>query len=242
MDSVRDAADALLTTTGAPKPGESQELLLAAVAAQVVGVVPGVDAVTVTLHGKKGPETVAATDPAMVALDRMQYRTPDGPCLLAIRTRTMTRVDLRDDRRWPHLVDAAAARGIRASLACPLSEPADGRANPSGTMTLWSRDENAFVPVEAALISVFTSAAAGIVRTTARWAQAEARSRGLLTALRSRDLIATAKGVVMARLDLDADDAFTWLTNASQRTNVKVRDLAERIVADPDLLSTYPER
>lgn len=241
VDSVRDAA-ALLTTTGASKPVESQELLLAAVAAQVVGVVPGVDAVTVTLYGRNGPATVATTDPSTVALDEVQYGRSDGPCLLAIRTHTTTGVELRDDGRWPELTALAAERGIRTSLACPLFEPSDERSEPRAAMTLWGRDPDALVPVQTALIDVFTSAAAGIIRTTARWAQAEARARGLLTALRSRDLVTTAKGVVMARLGLDADEAFVWLTETSRRVDQRVRDLAALIVSNPDLVAAYAER
>lgn len=58
----------------------------------------------------------------------------------------------------------------------------------------------------------------------------------LVTALDTRDAIATAKGIVMARRGLTADGAFGWLTDLSQRTNRKVRDIARVIVADPGLV------
>jgi AmiR/NasT family two-component response regulator len=38
----------------------------------------------------------------------------------------------------------------------------------------------------------------------------------------------------MARHSVGADNAFQWLVDASQRTNRKLRDLAQLIVDDPD--------
>ncbi|GAA2293108.1 ANTAR domain-containing protein [Streptomyces atrovirens] len=55
----------------------------------------------------------------------------------------------------------------------------------------------------------------------------------LTEAMRTRDLIGQATGILMERLDIDAAGAFDSLVRASQRENVKLRDLARRIV-DPD--------
>ena len=46
-----------------------------------------------------------------------------------------------------------------------------------------------------------------------------------------RAVIEQAKGILMAAQHCDADEAFDLLVRASQRENVKVRDLAVRIVA-----------
>ncbi|MFF5156026.1 ANTAR domain-containing protein [Streptomyces sp. NPDC000348] len=54
----------------------------------------------------------------------------------------------------------------------------------------------------------------------------------LTEAMRTRDLIGQATGILMERLDIDAAGAFDSLVRASQRENVKLRDLARRIV-DP---------
>jgi AmiR/NasT family two-component response regulator len=50
-------------------------------------------------------------------------------------------------------------------------------------------------------------------------------------ALRSRDVIGQAKGMLMARSQVDEDEAFRILTRASQRMNVKVAEVAARLVA-----------
>ncbi|MFE9835993.1 ANTAR domain-containing protein [Streptomyces sp. NPDC005551] len=52
----------------------------------------------------------------------------------------------------------------------------------------------------------------------------------LTEAMRTRDLIGQATGILMERLDIDAAEAFDSLVRTSQRENVKLRDLAGRIV------------
>ncbi|MDQ1046882.1 ANTAR domain-containing protein [Streptomyces sp. V4I2] len=52
----------------------------------------------------------------------------------------------------------------------------------------------------------------------------------LTEAMRTRDLIGQATGILMERMDMDAAEAFESLVKASQRENVKLRDLARRIV------------
>ncbi len=52
----------------------------------------------------------------------------------------------------------------------------------------------------------------------------------LTEAMRTRDLIGQATGILMERLNIDAAGAFESLVRASQRENVKLRDLARRIV------------
>ncbi|MBM7088216.1 GAF and ANTAR domain-containing protein [Streptomyces sp. SID9913] len=52
----------------------------------------------------------------------------------------------------------------------------------------------------------------------------------LTEAMRTRDLIGQATGILMERMGMDASAAFDRLVRASQRENTKLRDLARRIV------------
>ena len=52
---------------------------------------------------------------------------------------------------------------------------------------------------------------------------------GLEEALRSRDVIGQAKGILMERFHLTPDQAFEQLRMASQQLNVKLRELAVRV-------------
>jgi AmiR/NasT family two-component response regulator len=53
----------------------------------------------------------------------------------------------------------------------------------------------------------------------------------LQEAMASRAVIEQAKGVLMAEQKCTPEEAFTLLRSASQRENVKLREIAERIVA-----------
>ncbi|MGW2826068.1 GAF and ANTAR domain-containing protein [Streptomyces sp. NPDC001443] len=52
----------------------------------------------------------------------------------------------------------------------------------------------------------------------------------LTEAMRTRDLIGQATGILMERLNIDAAEAFDSLVRASQRENIKLRDLARTVV------------
>ena len=53
---------------------------------------------------------------------------------------------------------------------------------------------------------------------------------GLRRKLESLPVIERAKGMIMARENCDADEAFDVLRRASQRENVKLREIAARVV------------
>jgi AmiR/NasT family two-component response regulator len=57
----------------------------------------------------------------------------------------------------------------------------------------------------------------------------------LQTALESRAVIDQAKGILMERHKLTADQAFQALVQASMHTNRKVRDIADHLVRTGEL-------
>jgi AmiR/NasT family two-component response regulator len=75
-----------------------------------------------------------------------------------------------------------------------------------------------------------TTASVVLANVAAYW-EAFELGQQLGEAMQSRAIIEQAKGILMARSpDLDADGAFDLLRKASQRENVKLREVAERIV------------
>jgi AmiR/NasT family two-component response regulator len=60
----------------------------------------------------------------------------------------------------------------------------------------------------------------------------------LLNALDTRDVIGQAKGVLMERHDIDADDAFAMLVKMSQDQNRKLHDVAADITGESESAST----
>lgn len=64
------------------------------------------------------------------------------------------------------------------------------------------------------------------------WALAGAQhDEQLQKALAGRDVIGQAKGILMAQQNVSADEAFDIPRRASQRMNIKLRKLAERVAS-----------
>jgi AmiR/NasT family two-component response regulator len=55
----------------------------------------------------------------------------------------------------------------------------------------------------------------------------------LKATLRSRDVIATAKGMMMARRRLDSERAYRQLLSLARQARLPLSELAERMVASP---------
>jgi AmiR/NasT family two-component response regulator len=74
-------------------------------------------------------------------------------------------------------------------------------------------------------------AAIALANAQAYW---DARELGfrLGEAMKSRAVIEQAKGMLMMTQRCDEDEAFELLVRASQRENVKVREIAKRIIGD----------
>lgn len=76
-----------------------------------------------------------------------------------------------------------------------------------------------------------------IANSTLYW-QANELAVQLREALESRAVIDQAKGILMARDGVSADEAFSLLLKASQRGNCKVRDIAQTLVSEVQALPT----
>jgi len=94
-----------------------------------------------------------------------------------------------------------------------------------GSLNLYSLQPDAFDDEDIAVGSVFAAHVAVALAGATRETQAKADSR---------NVIGMAKGIIMARQEVSDDDAFDILRRASQRANVKLREMAERVVHPPD--------
>ena len=69
-----------------------------------------------------------------------------------------------------------------------------------------------------------------------------ARAGNLTDALRTRELIGQAQGILMERERITADQAFDVLRRASQHMNIKLREVAETLVDTGESPNTGPPR
>ena len=92
----------------------------------------------------------------------------------------------------------------------------------------WPRSFDAF---EASLARVAAGRAADAIVAVVRLDGAQQLAGQLEQAMASRAVIEQAKGVLMAMRGIDEHSAFDWLRQTSQNRNVKLRSLAENVVA-----------
>jgi GAF domain-containing protein len=153
-------------------------------------------------------------------VDKIQLETGEGPCIDAIKEHEVFQTgDLRNEKRWPKFSGRAHEEtGISSILAIRLFVEQDTM----GALNLYSTASDAFDETDVALGSVF-AAHASVAISTAR------REETLEQKAQSRDLIGRAKGILMARSGVTDDQAFDMLRKASQRMNLKLRDVAQRI-------------
>jgi GAF domain-containing protein len=183
---------------------------------------PGIDHVGISITHRDGRiETMAATDPLVLALDGLQYELGEGPCLEAIRESGVVEVDHvgRQQHRWPRYAPRAAALGLRAQLGVRLYL----EDQTLGGLNLYSTQTDRLDPdlLQAAeLFATHAALALGRVR----------HEENLNSALHTRKVIGQAIGILMERYELDEDRAFQYLTRVSQHSNVKLRDVAVELV------------
>lgn len=188
--------------------------------------VPGADFAGITMLVEGRPRTGVFTDEASPELDATQYESGVGPCLDAFRNQAVYRIDsTQKDTTWPAFSEAAAARGVNSTLSLPLVANHEG----VGALNLYSRMEEAFSEEDEQVAMQFASQAGIVLANAQAYWDAHQLSQDLNEAMKSRAVIEQAKGILMAQ-GRTADEAFQILVRASQRENVKLREVAAQMV------------
>jgi GAF domain-containing protein len=184
----------------------------------------------IAMLGEDGqPTTSVSTDPESPEIDQAQYGSGKGPCLDAWRQgRTIRVEDMErafDD--YPEFARAALDHGVRSTISFPMLAGDDS----VGALNLYAREERAFDDDDQALGEELAKAAGSVLANASAYWAAYDLGEGLSQAMHSRAVIEQAKGILMGRTPtLDADAAFAVLRQMSQDENVKLRDIAQRIV------------
>jgi GAF domain-containing protein len=164
------------------------------------------------------------------AVDKAQYDTGEGPCLDALyECRTVRLPDLDAEPRWPKFAAQAREVGLASMLAMQLYVHDEDL----GALNLHSTHRDAFGD-ESEQIGLLFAAHAAVALAGAQ------NEEHLYTALSHRDVIGQAKGILMERYKIDAQDAFRLLVVASQNTNIKLYDVAEYLVRTGALTAPKP--
>jgi len=222
-------AEAIAAVTGflvADAPLQETLDRVAILAQQAIGPAA---AVGITLvDDRRRPTTFVATAEIAPTVDQAQYDDDDGPCLTAYREHRVIRVDdtRQPTMRWPRYSRTAPDAGVLSTLSLPLTVGEETY----GAFNLYATSPHAFSDAHEADSQLFATQAAVVLgNARAYWGIYEL-AEGLKTAMESRAAIEQAKGIIMAGQRCGPDEAFNILISASQRSNVKIRQLALRIV------------
>jgi GAF domain-containing protein len=190
-------------------------------------VLPGHPVTSVTILRERGPATVASSGELALDLDLAQYRLGDGPCLSAASTGRPTEIpDTRGATEWPEFAALAAARGCDTVLSVPL--PVQERLQ--GALNVYADYTTAPAGRTRELVTRFATYAVVPVSNMYLYESAVERAGHLQAALDSRAVIDQAKGILMERFKMTADQAFQALARISMENNTKVRDVAQLFV------------
>jgi GAF domain-containing protein len=212
----------------------SMDNLLQTVADLTKTVMPGNPEASVSLLVGDRPTTVVSTGRLATDLDETQYDKGHGPCLHAARTGELIEIsDTRVDDRWPDYTPRAVEHGNLSSLSIPLAIDQDAQV--TGALNIYARRPDAFDEASRSVATRFGPYAAVAAGNLYAYQSARDMGDNLQTALKSRAVIDQAKGILMERHKLTADQAFQVLTQVSMHTNRKVRDVADHLVTTGEL-------
>jgi GAF domain-containing protein len=192
--------------------------------------VPAASIAGMTMMGEdEKPTTAIYTDEDSPEIDAEQYRTGTGPCLDAWREGRVIRIGRIDDfaEHYPAFAAACLAHGVSSTLSTPMLNGEESL----GALNLYALTPEAFTDDDEAVTADLAAAAASVLANVSAYWAAFDLSHHLNEALKGRAVIEQAKGILMAGSPgLSADGAFDMLRKASQRENVKLREVARRIV------------
>ncbi len=204
---------------------------LQAITASAVEFVPHAEECGITyVIGRKRVEPRASTSDLPREVDALQGRLGQGPCMDAVWEHEVVHVeDVAADDRWPEFARMAPALGVGSMMCFRLFVEGDRL----GALNLYARHPRAFDAASEDAGHMLAAHAAVAI------AGAE-HEQNLRTAVNSRDVIGQAKGILMERHKLTADQAFAVLARASQEVNRKLVDVARELTDTGAVPATVP--
>lgn len=185
-------------------------------------LVPGCDSASITVRRESGRlESFASSSEMAARADQLQHRLAEGPCYHDRGAAAIVESpDVVADARWQEWGRSVNGEvGLASVLSIRLAATRDVR----GALNLYSRDAGAF-DRHAVELATTLGVHAGIAVRTAVLEQ------DLTVAIPSTRLIGQAQGLLMERFGMDTEAAFAVLRRLSQESNLKVVEIARRVV------------
>lgn len=193
---------------------------------QAARQVPGSSGAAAVVWRGGEPAAVAASHPSLPELIDVQVRSGSGPLLDALSAgQPVGCPDTLAEQRWPEYTGAALRQGVRCSLS--LAHRAGGDAVCLSMFGARRRTLGADSVVVAERLLAVGGAAVGVA---SEYGDARRTARQLRDGAESRAVVDQAKGVLMHALGCTAEEALQRMRQVSQAQNMKVTDVATRII------------
>ncbi len=207
--------------------GESYESVHESLCNSAVDLVDGCDHASLMVRKHGRAVTVAAYDETARLIDEMERTLDDGPCLDAMDEDEPDQhmcTDLTTGSKWPKLAARILAESeVKGMAGFRIRQ----EGQKVGALNIFSDTPGAMTEhslEQAIMLTAFASVALAALE---RGEEASTLRRGL----ESNREIGKAIGLLMAMHDIDDDQAFQMLAKVSQEMNVKVAEVATRVIA-----------
>jgi hypothetical protein len=168
----------------------------------------------------------AASHPSLPELIEVQLRRGRGPMLDALGTGEPAGCpDTLDDRQWPEFARRALRQGVRCSLSLAHRSGADVIC-----LSLFGARPRALDAESVAAAEQLVAFGGVVVGVASEYGEARRTAQQLRDATESRAVVDQAKGILMHALGCSADQALQRMRQISQARNVKVTEVAARII------------
>lgn len=206
------------------KAGQAVEDLAEAVKKSV----PGSLGAGVSLIDDQGRRrSTGYTDDVVATADALQYELGQGPCLTAWAAESTVQIDdLQEDDRWPLWRQAVAGLPLRSTLSTALIH--DGKS--IGALKVYSPLASAFSTQDRKQLMLLASPAATLLGSAQPDTAAGTASRALREALNTRDVIHTARGILMERHGLDPEASMRRMLDEASATRTDLRTVALAVI------------
>jgi transcriptional regulator with GAF, ATPase, and Fis domain len=204
--------------------GSEVNQMYAAICLAATLTVRGCDHASLLVRDNDKYITVGASDRLAQAVDDLERRAGDGPCIDAIEEETpQIDTDLTTPSLWPKLASVLVTETpVRGAMGFRLL--VDKRKG--AALNLFSDTPNMFDAESAGRAAVLAAFASVAINAVAKGEDASSLRRGLL----SNREIGKAVGMLMMLHEMTEDDAFDLLRRHSQALNIKLADVAREVI------------
>jgi ANTAR domain len=176
-------------------------------------------------HGGE-PVVRAASHPDLPELVSVQLASGRGPVLDALAGQgPVSCPDVLAEERWPEYAEAGLRRGMRCSVTLAYLSEAG-----AVTLSLFGGRPHSLGSGQVALAELLTAVGGALMGNAAEYGDARRTALQLSAAAESRALVDQAKGMLMQTLGCTAEDALGTMRRLSQEQNLRVTDIAQRII------------